>query len=198
MAYTFDGSDRIISVDTAPVAGEMTLYTDEMYAYWKQWVHDGTGAGYFPAFRSSGGEFTAEDQARGSWYFLINQWRFRPYAADHRLVINGNLRVTSDNTEDSTAAGSPFTYPAGNYAIHIETEFSTQSLKQIVSGASVLQADEREQLMAIPTEKIIEMYQIAGLDITAPMTVTPSSRVAGDISLAITGDGSTSTTVTRE
>lgn len=48
------------------------------------------------------------------------------------------------------------------------------------------------------SKKIIEMSQLQGLDINNPMTVTPSSRVAGDIDLAITGDGSTTSTVTRQ
>jgi hypothetical protein len=37
-----------------------------------------------------------------------------------------------------------------------------------------------------------------GLDISNPMTVTPTSRVAGSIDLDITGDGETTTTVTRQ
>lgn len=45
---------------------------------------------------------------------------------------------------------------------------------------------------------VAEVYQISGLDAGAPMTVTPTSRVAGAISLDITGDGVTTTTVTRQ
>lgn len=43
-----------------------------------------------------------------------------------------------------------------------------------------------------------ELHKLQGLNQAAPMTVTPSSRVAGDISLTITGDGETSSTVTRD
>jgi hypothetical protein len=45
--------------------------------------------------------------------------------------------------------------------------------------------------------KIGEVHTLAGLDAASPMTVTPTSRVAGDIELAISGDGITTTTVTR-
>lgn len=42
-----------------------------------------------------------------------------------------------------------------------------------------------------------ELHKIQGLDASNPMTVTPTSRTAGSIDLDITGDGETSTTVTR-
>jgi len=42
-----------------------------------------------------------------------------------------------------------------------------------------------------------ELHKIQGLDADNPMTVTPDSRVSGTIELEITGDGETTTTVTR-
>lgn len=44
---------------------------------------------------------------------------------------------------------------------------------------------------------VADLYAIQGLDIANPMTVTTTSRVAGSINLAITGDGVTTSTVTR-
>lgn len=43
-----------------------------------------------------------------------------------------------------------------------------------------------------------EMWKINGLDKAAPMTVTQSSRNAGDVDLVISGDGETTSTVTRQ
>ena len=43
-----------------------------------------------------------------------------------------------------------------------------------------------------------EIWRIAGLDLSAPMTVTQLERIAGAIKLAITGDGATTSTVTRQ
>lgn len=43
-----------------------------------------------------------------------------------------------------------------------------------------------------------EIHAILGLTAGSPMTVTPTSRVAGSISQTISGDGTTSTTVTRD
>jgi hypothetical protein len=42
-----------------------------------------------------------------------------------------------------------------------------------------------------------ELHRLQGLNAAEPMTVTPTSRTAGDINLEITGDGITTTTVTR-
>jgi hypothetical protein len=43
-----------------------------------------------------------------------------------------------------------------------------------------------------------ELWKLQGLDSDAPMTVTPTSRIAGLISQIISGDGTTTTTVTRQ
>lgn len=45
--------------------------------------------------------------------------------------------------------------------------------------------------------KVDELHKLHGLDSSNPMTVTPTSRVVGSISQAITGDGETTSTVTR-
>jgi len=42
-----------------------------------------------------------------------------------------------------------------------------------------------------------EIWRTMGLDVANPMTVTPTSRIAGDVSQTITGDGETTSTVTR-
>lgn len=46
-------------------------------------------------------------------------------------------------------------------------------------------------------EMPIGLSMLQGLDPNNPMTVTPAVRDTGDIGLAITGDGQTSSTVTR-
>lgn len=53
-------------------------------------------------------------------------------------------------------------------------------------------------IIGILNTKLDELHKIQGLDIDNPMTVTPDSRIAGDIELEITGDGETTTTVTRQ
>jgi len=45
--------------------------------------------------------------------------------------------------------------------------------------------------------QVEEIHKIHGLSSGNPMTVTPTSRVVDDITQTITGDGETTTTVTR-
>jgi len=47
------------------------------------------------------------------------------------------------------------------------------------------------------TDKIDDLHKLQGLDIANPMTVTKNSRIAGTIQQTISGDGETTSTVTR-
>ena len=47
------------------------------------------------------------------------------------------------------------------------------------------------------SKKLDELHRLQGLDADNPMTVTPTARTAGNITQAITGDGLTTSTVTR-
>ena len=51
-----------------------------------------------------------------------------------------------------------------------------------------------------PTQaaQIAEIHRRLGLDAAAPLTTTPTSILAGDIEMVITGDGETTSTVTRQ
>ena len=69
-----------------------------------------------------------------------------------------------------------------------------------VIGNGAIQIDPKKAYSAglgTVSTQVAEMHAIAGLKSGTPMTVTPTTRTAGDISLAITGDGITTTTVTR-
>lgn len=56
---------------------------------------------------------------------------------------------------------------------------------------------EAGRILAQIQELVDELHKIQGLDISSPMSVTPTTRDAGTIHLDITGDGETITTVTR-
>jgi hypothetical protein len=58
-------------------------------------------------------------------------------------------------------------------------------------------APDNAAIATIETQ-VDELHKIQGLDTSNPMTVTPTTRVAGAIELELTGDGETSTTVTRQ
>lgn len=47
------------------------------------------------------------------------------------------------------------------------------------------------------SDKVDELWKLQGLDANNPMTVTPTARSTGSISQTISGDGTTTSTVTR-
>lgn len=64
-------------------------------------------------------------------------------------------------------------------------------------GTATLTAANVQAALAAEIVKIGEIHAIHGLDIANALTVTPTLRSAGAITQAITGDGTTSTIVTR-
>ena len=70
-----------------------------------------------------------------------------------------------------------------------------------VDGGSSLSDSDRYKFGSnnnqVLEEKVHELWQLDGLDSSNPMTVTPTSRTTGSISQTISGDGETTTTVTR-
>ena len=78
----------------------------------------------------------------------------------------------------------------------IGTLLKTNIDATISSRSTLTAANVRTELTPELTE-IGEIHAIHGLDIANALTVTPTSRTSGAITQAITGDGTTSTIVTR-
>ena len=107
-------------------------------------------------------------------------------------------------TAGSVAAGVPVDNTVGT---------ATLTAANVRAALGMASANLDTQLAAIPTAitnaaavrtnltaeltQITEVHKIHGLDIANALTVTPSLRSAGAITQAITGDGTTSTIVTR-
>jgi hypothetical protein len=76
------------------------------------------------------------------------------------------------------------------------TGTATLTAADVRAAIGMASANLDTQLSAIST-KASEVHAIHGLDIANALTVTPTLRSAGAITQAITGDGTTSTIVTR-
>ena len=64
-------------------------------------------------------------------------------------------------------------------------------------GTQEITAGDLSVAITAMTTQVDELYTLAGLASGDPMTVTPTSRTTSAITLDITGDGVTTTTVTR-
>jgi hypothetical protein len=93
MTVSIDGGSRIITPDGPPVDGLIHLNAIDIYSWWKQWVKVGTNSQWAPAFRVVGGDPITGNNSLTPYFFLINDWKIRPYEASHQFEIDGALVV---------------------------------------------------------------------------------------------------------
>ena len=123
-------------------------------------------------------------------------------SADHVTGIDG-LTLTIKLSKDGGAftSVSPTVVGRGDGWYNIAlTTLHTDTLGDLtlhIDGG--ITADPTDVLMSVSDIFILvdELHQLEGLKLGSAMTVTPTTRVVGDISLVISGDGETITTVER-
>ena len=104
---------------------------------------------------------------------------------------------------------APYTieWEDGQYAVRIvganhnfaDVKVLNQVSLVIGNSAGLITVVSGSGLSAGQDTKLDELHKLQGLDISNPMTATPISRDAGaSVSQTISGDGSTTTTVTRD
>ena len=108
-------------------------------------------------------------------------------------IINGYSITFEDGQYSVRLVGS------NNNFFDVENGILNQNQVQIIPGnsAGLIVKSIGSGLSTEEQTKLDELYKLQGLDASNPMTVTPTSRVAGSISQVISGDGVDITTVTR-
>lgn len=122
MAFTFDGDNKRIYLPS----GVNTLSVQELYSDWKEWVGLGDNSKYLPTFSTIGGDPISSTVSVGRYFFILNDWKIKPYEADHVLAVDGNLFVDG-------GVGNPFTQPSGTFNILINLSTSNQAV--LVQGS---------------------------------------------------------------
>lgn len=90
-------------------------------------------------------------------------------------------------------AGSLMWDTGGGTPVYAVEEYTTDGiLEDVLNYLVVLTAGATAN-----NDLLDDLHKLQGLDMANAMTVTPTSRVAGTIQQTITGDGKTSSTVTR-
>ena len=174
--FLFDGPNKII---TEPPGAGNTSYDvqRDLYSAWKRWADDNTQ--FVAAFSVEGGTpIGATGLFTGTTYILINGWKVKPADFDHQVFLTGNL--FSDDGIVTVPADT------ASATVFINSSVAAQG---IATGSGVpadLQA------------KIEELWQMRGLDVNNPVTVTPAQEISGAIDITITGDGETTSTATRQ
>lgn len=131
-----------------------------------------------------------------------------PAATDVRNGVVYNYGVNTGSAYIPSAGSVAFGVP-----VDATTGTATLTAADVRAAIGLASANLDTQLAAIPTAagnaiavrtelapelaRVTEIHVIHGLDIANALTVTPTLRAAGAITQAITGDGTTSTIVTR-
>lgn len=124
----YDTDKRIIYVTTAPVDGVVDLDVQiDLYSDIKEdWQSDATLNRFVIPISSVGGNPLPGSKVLGDTYFLEYPWKIRPYEADHKLAITGNL---------FSIDGSAVTIPTiGNYNVLVEMFVSNLSDSSIIEN----------------------------------------------------------------
>ena len=108
-------------------------------------------------------------------------------------IINGYSITFEDGQYSVRLVGS------NNNFFDVENSILNQNQVQVIAqnAAGLIVHTSGSGLSAAEQAKLDDLHKLQGLDISNPMTVTPSSRNVGTIEQTISGDGETSTTVTR-
>ena len=180
MPATFDGDNLLIILPSATPTIDVQV---DLYSDWKEWVKLSDNAKYPKAFDSEGGAPTTQTEASGRFFFLRNDlgWRIRGPEEDATINLVGNLFGRDPTLPVSVPTLGAF----------------TQQINTVVSSLALV---ENAQFSTAQETQLRELWQLQGLELSNPMTVTPSARSTqgGEIDLAITGDGVTTSTVTRQ
>lgn len=176
---TFDGENRIIRVNDGVT--ELDIKTD-IYSDWKEWVSSYTDNAVWPtAIRSIGGDATVQGEFAGDIYFLVNGWKL--YIDFTTVKVTGVL--FSDDFESAY-----YTYD-GIVQFPVQVSSLVSGSAQVANSDSIAQSNE--EILS----KLLEVWQLMGLDLSNPKTITDSSITVNGITLTIGQPNSDTTTVSR-
>lgn len=195
MGYLFDGSNKTITIS----AGTLSVSVRDLWSRWVDWFLTADNSKFLPAFKNVGGDTI--DSASGTsipiYSFLENGWKIRPQESNHTLSVGDGILLVN-------GGGDPFLNTLGAYTVRINYQQPVQAIAFSTSGGSTLTKESiREEMdnnsvkLAAMNRRIDELHKVGGLDKLNPTTVTTSEITVGGIMIDISGDGESTTTLTR-
>lgn len=223
---TFDGPNKLILIneEETDIDVQRDVFSD--WKEWVLGHDGVINAKYEKAINVIGGEPTVGDEKLDSTFFLINGWKFKPYIGTYDLNIRGNIFDVDGGSIKVPADVNRFnpnniTINLNTSVIvrRLETEVTGSIVVDGIVTASLV-SDQQTALFEIrdavyggvimtaslePTQadilidiqnKMSELWKIHGLDSASPLSVSPTIRIAGNISQSISQVGDT-VTITR-
>jgi hypothetical protein len=128
MSYTFDGINKVITLNTGVVA----MSVRDVYSRWVDWfISDEGNQKFLPAFLTVGGDII--DAAAGTsipiYAFLTNGWRIRPQEANHTLTVTDGILLVS-------GGGDPFLNTIGDFIVRVNYQQPVQAITVNTAGGS--------------------------------------------------------------
>ena len=112
MAYTFNGITKIISFDVSTTSFDVR----DLWSRYLDWLLTSDNSKYAIAMRNVGGDPLPGSKELGITYFMMNDWKIRPFEENQVLTVNGNLY-----SEDGS---SPYAPVLGAYNVTILSSVS--------------------------------------------------------------------------
>jgi len=220
---TFDGINKLILINPGETFIDVKA---DIYSAWKEWIllSSHINAKYPAALSVIGGEPLVGSEKLDSTFFLINDWKIKPYSGFYSLNLQGNLF-----SEDGGSIQVPADFienQQNNITINLQTSAvvrQVESTNTITGSGGIVTASliESQALQLTNIETISDMsndllitqsllmsnmktmlddlYSIHGLRIGFPVKVTHTDRtIIGDTlfqSIQTVGSGSVQETV---
>ena len=167
---TFDGINKLILVNEGEI--NIDIQTD-VYGGWKEWSLQRDNIKYEKAITALGGDPITDSTFIGDTYFLENGWRIQPWTsgAGYILDVVGNIYTREP--------GQNPVNPTPNVSVLLTRSNITETA--IVGGATT-------------ENRLLEIWQILGLDAANAQTIRDTSITVGDITLSISQSPSQDTT----
>jgi hypothetical protein len=176
MAITFDAANKVIMLDSYNVSEK------QIWSAYVDWSVLSDNLKYGVGLTQIGGFAPV-----ALYIFLQLGWKVRPKEADGITTIKGNLLVQG--------GGSPITATIGSFNVLVNMETPVLSTA-IEVAAPALTSEQSAQITAIEAAAN-DIRDFKGLTLGKPATFTPSGISTSTKSVTITGDGKTTSTVTR-
>lgn len=181
---TFDGVEKLIYVNE----GETLLNVKEdLYSAWKQWIQQEDYMKYYAPFDTVGGESLVGSQSLDTTFFLINDWRIKPYPGSYTLNIIGNLFEVDGESVKIDA--DVVTNVPNNIAINLNTSVIVRQINGGSGGSGGLVTaslvDPQQDALFDIQGRVISIQSTLSLPLTASL-VNSQAAILEDLQAKMT------------
>jgi hypothetical protein len=215
MAYTVNWATRVVTIpktDLTVVSATPEIYELDLIDFWTEIhdIQDSEGMPY-PNIMRSNAPTTISGVTYARSVEVINNYKIEFEDGQYQVNLvgaNNNLLDTRTQNQVSLNASNSAGLINGGWTTAQEAKID--SIKTTVDALPTAAEIWDEEIsnfvtngtvgkeLADAMSMITDMWQIEGLDDANPMTVTTTQRTVGSITQNITGNGTTTSTVTRQ